>query len=282
MALPSCFTNTQTMIKNVFQKIILLFILLPLTAYPWDNTGHRIIAAIAYAELTPDTKKTIDGLTAILDPGYAGQARFLYISTLADKWRKTGENNGKIPHYMNTPWSMDGTPTDPEPQANLVSVLQEKLSAYKNPHTPEKERAIALAYLVHLVGDAHQPLHCINRFSAAFPHGDRGGTLVPINTPQAKVNNLHAYWDQAAKLMLASKRYPFSNKQVLRLAKELPLQYPSRTLQNTSFHDWTTQCFTLAQQVAYQLPPNKQQVRTTAARQMVLAGGRLAGLLNTP
>lgn len=276
------------MMKFRLQNLILLLLLLPLTAYPWDSTGHRIIAAIAYDQLTPTTQQTVDHLTNIIDPGYSPKERFLYISTLPDRWRETGENNGKIPHFTNTPWREDGTPTTPEPIPNLVTVLQEKISIYKNPGTPEKEKAIALAYVTHLIGDAHQPLHCISRFSAAFPQGDRGGNLFPINTPDA--DNLHLYWDQAARLMWHSNHYPLANKQIFRLAHQLENQYPESTMneaiKDVNIRNWTAACFTLAQHVAYQLQPNtrpsaayKKQLREVASQQMTLAGYRLANLI---
>ncbi len=53
--------------------------------------------------------------------------------------------------------------------------------------------------LAHLIGDVHQPLHCVSRYTAALPKGDRGGNEFPIAGP-AGVSKLHAYWDAAGGL----------------------------------------------------------------------------------
>lgn len=55
------------------------------------------------------------------------------------------------------------------------------------------KRAIALCWLIHLVGDIHQPLHTVSLFSEQFPKGDRGGNLFWIK-PKGAVK-LHSYWD---------------------------------------------------------------------------------------
>jgi hypothetical protein len=61
--------------------------------------------------------------------------------------------------------------------------------------TDAEERAIALTWLLHLIGDIHQPLHTGALVSARlFPEGDRGGNQTRVNG-----SNLHAVWDQALR-----------------------------------------------------------------------------------
>src|ERR1700758_3364100 len=50
----------------------------------------------------------------------------------------------------------------------------------------------SMVWLMHMVGDIHQPLHCLTRVSATHPDGDRGGNLVLLNGP---AKNLHFFWD---------------------------------------------------------------------------------------
>ncbi len=90
-------------------------------------------------------------------------------------------------HYIDIPFSPDGTALEPAPSPNalieLRRILKEaNLSAYDLP------------WLVHLTGDVHQPLHCISRFTKSQPKGDKGGNLVYV-TPG---RNLHALWDGLA------------------------------------------------------------------------------------
>ena len=57
-------------------------------------------------------------------------------------------------------------------------------------------KAIALAWLFHLVGDIHQPLHAAQLFAVDYPNGDRGGDQICIRVTQAgQPMNLHRSWD---------------------------------------------------------------------------------------
>lgn len=270
--------------------LTLLLFVFPLLSFAWDGTGHKIIAAIAYEQLTPQTKQKIDRLTELLDPGYPAFSRFLYISALPDRWRKTGEYNGKLPHYTSWPWSSDGTSLPMAPSINILSILTQNKQLLADPKASEQQKAVALTYLTHLVGDLHQPLHCGILYTQEQSHGDAGGVKFPIKSRQA--NNLHTYWDRSAKLLASTKlRYPLSHKDVSRLAAKLQRQYSPDSFENpileTDFNQWATQCFQLLQQGIYPdvsgtslSAAYKKQLRTMAGRQMVLAGDRLAFFLN--
>jgi hypothetical protein len=58
----------------------------------------------------------------------------------------------------------------------------------------DEEKAIYLTWLLHLVGDIHQPLHCTAVFSEQFPNGDKGGNDAFIRIRSSPVK-LHAFWD---------------------------------------------------------------------------------------
>ncbi len=279
--------------KNTLLRLIkttlLLLTLLTQPIFAWDSTGHRVISAIAYDHLTPNAKKTVDALTAISDPGYPPLMRFLYTSTLPDKWRQHDHGQSAAWHFIDTPWSTDETPTRPAAAPNLVDSLQTNQSLLKNPLATNAEKSTALAYVIHLTEDAHQPLHCIDRFSRAFPQGDKGGNLFPIRTKYA--DNLHSYWDQSARQMQPNKRYPFNHKQVLQLAKAIQADYPKSTFgeaaDNFSVSDWVRESEKIAEQKVYDITPGstpsasyKSMQQTLAAGQMALSGYRLAGLLN--
>src|ERR1700733_8864378 len=61
--------------------------------------------------------------------------------------------------------------------------------------TDAGERAIALCWVEHLVGDIHQPLHAGEAFTEKHPTGDLGGNALAVNTPSG-VYNLHSVWDE--------------------------------------------------------------------------------------
>lgn len=277
----------QKKLLLVTTTLFFLTLLSP-ASFAWDSVGHRIISAIAYANLTPKAKQKVDALTTLLDAGYPPQIRFGYISTLPDKWR---QNNKQLSsqHFINFPWQIDNTPATPAVTPNLITALQTNEAILTSPAATSTQKANALAYVLHLTEDAHQPLHCINQFSIMFPHGDGGGNLFPIRSKYA--NNLHAYWDQSARFLQSNRRYPFSNKQIFQLAQTIQSDYPKSAFgadpDDFSAVNWTTESYNLAKQKVYGLKPNtkpsaayKKMQREVAARQMALAGYRLAGWLN--
>jgi hypothetical protein len=80
----------------------------------------------------------------------------------------------------------------PAGQENAVWAMNRCLDKFKN--GTDEERAVYLAWLCHLVGDIHQPLHCVALFSDKYPNGDKGGNAIKIRIRSSPVN-LHSFWD---------------------------------------------------------------------------------------
>ena len=72
---------------------------------------------------------------------------------------------------------------EPEP-VNILSAMVENQQIVTNETNPER-KAIALAWLFHLAGDIHQPLHTAQLFTVDYPHGDRGGNEICVWVTQA-------------------------------------------------------------------------------------------------
>jgi len=78
---------------------------------------------------------------------------------------------------------------------NILTALAENESVVKNGNDPER-KAIALAWLFHLVGDIHQPLHTAQLFTTDYPKGDRGGNEICVRVKEAEQPmDLHRFWD---------------------------------------------------------------------------------------
>jgi len=278
----------MTLLRKLF---IVLLLFAPCIAFAWDGTGHRIIASIAYNQLTPAIKAKVDALSNVIDPGYSAYNRFLYIATLPDIWRSRGQTTWNSWHYIDIPWSINinTTPTPTVQNPNLLSGLEQNKMLLSDSQATTQQKAQALAFLVHLVGDIHQPLHCISRYSKELPQGDRGGNRFPIK--YGKINNLHALWDHGASFSGNPHwHYPFSNKRISNIAKQISITYPKSNyvneLTDRQFDDWAQQCFNIAKTVAYQIPENTvplseyiKLVSSTSQQQFALAGYRLAQLL---
>lgn len=108
-------------------------------------------------------------------------------------WLESGDEEalrGKLDHNMATNFS------PPLRQSlNSVQALRGNLEVWRDSSASMSDRAIALCWILHLVGDMHQPLHNVALFSSAyFPKGDRGGNSVKVSWGD-QTSNLHAVWD---------------------------------------------------------------------------------------
>ena len=166
--------------------VLLALAVLPLPASAWNIPGHMISGAIAYQALLQQNPKTIEKVKAALEqhPWYANQwqARlqdvvvadhgivlFMQAARWADDIRTRDKTQTRLPwHYINLPFKPEGQPTtvqirELEP-VNILTALAENESVVKNENDPEP-KAITLAWLFHLVGDIHQPLHTAQLFT---------------------------------------------------------------------------------------------------------------------
>jgi hypothetical protein len=145
----------------------------------------------------------------------AEAGRDCYLLMLAARWPddvRRGSPHHRGPwHYVNYPLVSpedDGHLVPPEPKPtdeNVVTMLRRNLEIAADEKADPGERAVALCWAFHLVGDVHQPLHAVSLFSRQYPDGDRGGNLFFVRVkPESAVINLHSLWDG---LILGSRGY---------------------------------------------------------------------------
>jgi hypothetical protein len=160
----------------------------PAPARAWGAKAHRVIARLAQDQLGPGAAAAVARLLAgEPDPTLAGVAYW------ADELRETGTDLGRATaawHYVNF---ADGTcrykPARDCPDGNCVVAAIDRQSAIlADAARPDAERAQALKFLVHLVGDVHQPLH-------AGRGSDWGGNKVQLSY-RGEGWNLHSAWDR--------------------------------------------------------------------------------------
>src|SRR5262245_47817162 len=165
--------------------VLLTLAVLPLPALAWNIPGHMLSDAIAYQILQQENPPTIDKVKAVLErhPWYTNQwqarlqdvpaadhglALFMQVTRWADDIRSNDKQQHRaLWHYINWPFKPDGQPPSVqtrEPEAvNILTAMAENERTLKNESDPER-KAIALAWLFHLVGDIHQPLHTAQLF----------------------------------------------------------------------------------------------------------------------
>jgi hypothetical protein len=211
---------------------IAILILLPTSLLAWGPIGHMTVAYVAYQKLTPATKGRVRDLLK-MNPDYTSwekqlpagtsaddhdQMIFMIASTWADdikgesQYSDDGSDGGNTPdgapssqntgysdllrhkywHFVDTAFSPDQTalPATPVPNATTQIVAFRAVLASAQ---PDALKSYDLVWLLHLVGDIHQPLHATTRVTQSRPKGDAGGNLVKLFGDSA--SNLHSYWD---------------------------------------------------------------------------------------
>jgi len=161
-----------------------------------------MVASIAFKRLNPRAKAKANELLALSIAPAAVTAKstnFVNAAHWADDLRPFAEfDSFKELHFIDSAFSTDGTPLPDLPTPNIVTALKENVEILRT-STDMNAQAQALRFIIHFVGDVHQPLHCATRVDSKNPEGDRGGNLVSIKIPgangQLKTTNLHSYWD---------------------------------------------------------------------------------------
>jgi hypothetical protein len=261
-------------------------------AFAWHDTGHMAVARIAASRLSPAAMAEASRLAKI--GGTEKTNELVTAACWADDF-KSRENG--LWHYINYHFRTDGKPTEmkPEPQ-NVVWAIRKFSSELGNGGLPDAQRATALRYLLHFVGDIHNPLHCVARDTDAFPTGDRGGNDFKLIAPKGMnpvPRNLHALWDMGAGLLPQVERplSPDGRRLVNRIAQEAMEAFPAESLKKESSvldpEAWSLEGLAFAKARMYAFPENTEppkeylsMCRQESERFIALAGYRLAEMLN--
>src|ERR1043165_1405564 len=200
---------------------ILLASALVLPAFGWNHTGHMISAELAWRNLSASKRKVISNLLK-QHPHYSlllatnippnvdtNEWVFLNAAVWPDMVRPGRDKPTEITKYHRSPWHYINIPyiapsaashISPSsfsiPQTNILSALSNSLATLRDRNTPAAERAVSLCWVMHLVGDLHQPLHAATFLSDTFPQGDQGGNLIAVCDASQIPLNLHSFWDQ--------------------------------------------------------------------------------------
>lgn len=272
---------------------VFLGIVLGLSAYAWNEVGHKVIANIAYQHLEPDVRKKVDQMVCDLATEYPYIKQFIQIAPWADTLRSQKIDIYTHWHYINTPFSDDGTPLkDLNDTDNLIWAIQriEPVMKYTNANTYEHARF--LAFLVHIVGDSHQPLHTVSRISAAHPDGDEGGNFFYIkgwsHRYRHQISNLHQLWDGGVGLFDVDATPENINALTTRITTDYPESAFGDKVNDLDPKDWIQEGLKLSESQVYRTSENqpitpmyREVGQRTVEERTALAGYRLANLLNT-
>jgi len=310
---------------------LFLFVSLSISAFAWGPIGHMAVTYVAYQQLTPATKARVRDLLK-LNPDYASwekqipagtsaadhdQMIFMIAATWADdikgepQYSDDGSDGGNTPdgppssqntgysdllrhkywHFVDLPFSPDQTPLPPLPVPNA----QTQITAFRavlNSTQPDELKSYDLVWLLHLVGDIHQPLHATTRVIQSDPKGDAGGNKIKLEGDAA--SNLHSYWDDlpGTECKFCSDRIPCVHRAIV-FAKTLRPASP-RAVNNLDTAVWARESFEYARTDVYRAPIGPADGPYTivpwsiyeikayrlAEKRIALAGARLARVLN--
>lgn len=310
--------------STVFRTIILglLVSLTPALVYGWDDVGHKTTAYIAWQRMSPAAREAVikilrsapeDSNLSAFYMGYGPESDemkklefFMLVSSWADivrdrafEVRQKNYHKGNW-HYDDTFWKQVGDKTEVltgfEEGGVAVARLEEFDKVIRNPSATDKEKAIAIAWIMHVTGDIHQPLHTSARVTDKEPKGDQGGNLfllTPDGTPRENQRNLHSFWDGIVGRSVPFEADMCERDYIVSVARRVMKKYPydslSGGLKLGDYQDWQQESFKLNASdvftpdlVRFQAPSDKYRKNAfrISERQLALAGYRLGETLN--
>ncbi|MBK9154384.1 MAG: S1/P1 nuclease [Chloracidobacterium sp.] len=199
-------------------------VLLPGQMLGWDDVGHKITGYIAWQRLSPAARERVikilrsapeDSHLAVYYQFYGVRSDaekqldyFMLVPTWADIIRERSfpvryEKYHKSDwHYTSVFWrDVSGKAeliADRKPDGQAIEKLAEFEKVLRDPAVADKDKAVPLAWFLHIGGDIHQPLHTSSRVTDVEPNGDVGGNtflISPQGAPRAEQQNLHWFWD---------------------------------------------------------------------------------------
>jgi hypothetical protein len=252
-----------------FISTFLVFNLLTIaTCFSWYDKGHRIVGLIAQENLTAEARKKIGEIL----PGSM---------TLADAAVWPDHEGRSIRdfdplHYVSIPDNAGGYDQGRDcPDRNcMVEALKWFLTVIADKNSPIVLRRLALHYVVHLVGDMHQPLHTGRA-------GDRGGVDISVSY-RGETTNLHFFWDTNLVELETGTEEEVAKRLTANLTEEERLKW-----QAGDPTQWTNESLVLVRSYAYNTGPSVElsddyveKARPIVRIRLVQAGIRLAWLLN--
>lgn len=291
------------MLLQLKRTLAVIFILassiLPHYAQAWGDTGHMLVAQIAYNNMTEAARCHANKLIeAFKDTPET--ATFVTAACWPDDIKGRGVKTYNSWHNMNLPYAphfklnqrrLDFIKLELQHKFDIKKALVLSKAVLEDPRESLWNKAFMFRFFIHLVGDAHQPLHVVSFYSPRFRTGDRGGSLFEL---KGRFHNLHSLWDDMGDLSARKPHRPLSKHEALWLARKatnIARRYPPQKFSgkiNAPVNEWLKESYQKAVRFAYrgikpfELPSRFYLRRTQRVTEesIALAGYRLAAILN--
>jgi hypothetical protein len=260
-----------------------LIILISLS-YQWSCPAHTIVAAVAFNELGMDY--VLNKIKPLMDNAKENYTKYNIIYEYAC-WADDIKNSATSPwHFYDLPFFDGYTCNVTLPAtgnvAYLVNLAKKTLKGEDTSHP----KSSMMRYLIHMMGDIHQPLHVTNRYSPDFPNGDEGGNDFNL----AHSDELHALWDRVLDYVpkynrpLSITNKEFTESFAAAITQEYPRSYFANELREKDGFAIANEVHPYAENHAYKniavkdTPTDAYKIDgyTVCKRLLALAGYRLA------
>jgi len=243
-------------------------------AWGWGCKGHEIVALVAEAHLTSRARAMAFKILADgpINPALAryckeqGLDPFVDSSTWADDERSVLPETGPW-HFIDIPRGAPASSISdycPAATGCVTSALTTQLAILRDSGATAQARADALRFVIHFVGDIHQPLHDTT-------NNDRGGNCVPVAffdrapretnpTQESYTPNLHEVWDSEIIRRFLDSQTP--EQVASELEATFRAQIPSWQSQPPNFTSWAWESHQLAESIVYGRLPTKIAIET--------------------
>jgi hypothetical protein len=232
-------------------RLLTLLALLPTPLFAWGAKGHSIVAEIAERGLSPNVAQQVRDLT------FAAPLRDT--ASLPDDWRgqevrKERQGDTGALHYSNIPneiATFDRARDCKEDQC-VVAAIEKYTAILRDKTQPKDKRREALIFVVHFVGDIHQPMHSaggqVKNAETGQMEPDLGGNKVKVRYLGVETN-LHSVWDS----MLIEWGSPTVEEYATRLLEYELRGRPVEELQRGTVVDWINESHYAAVHDSYRI-----------------------------
>lgn len=274
------------------------------SASAWWCDGHMLTAQVALDSgiMSAGSIQSAQAIIAEIASYYPQSPEMISSACWADDLKSEGAYQEANWHFIDIPVeSASNPPPNPPPSPpteNVVWAVTEGQSTVYNKKSTLLDKSRQLRFIVHFVGDVHQPLHAASYFSEQFPDGDAGGNAWPITLPAAPfyTNELHAVWDSGNGLWVNDLSRPLNTSSqaylkdfAANIMKEFPSTDPTiaQKIKDYNVTNWAIESNEYAATVAYTAPQSPTPIpqsyidngQTLCKQQIAIGGYRLASLI---
>lgn len=313
------------MYKKLIFTLLLAIFVFTLPIFAWDDAGHSLTAYIAWERMTPAARDEVFRILMKAPENSDLSTFYIAYNSRSDAVKRrdlfmTAANWGDIIrnrdlpvryekynqptwHYADKFWRQNGETaivisemSGKETGGQAIPKLYDFEKTLKDPLASDSDKAIALAWLLHVGGDIHNPLHNASRVTEEEPEGDQGGNLFllsPKDAPREDRVNLHYFWDSLITRNLPRKDDKCDADYIGDVAKRVTDRYPYNKLKDRlklgDFEAWHQEGFAFLAKQVYpaslkrnEMPSKDYQENAfkIGQEQLALAGYRLGDMLN--